>query len=135
MIAYIKGALTYIQDNSIVVDVHGIGYEIFCADPFSFQQQLEEEVFVYTYHHVREDVQALYGFKTEDEGVLFEELISGSGIGAKSAITILGTVHVADFMSAVEREDGRYLSRFPGVGKKAARQIILDLKGKLVPVA
>jgi len=135
MIAYINGTLTFIQDNSVVIDVHGIGYEVFCADPFSFQQQMENEVFVYTYLHVREDIQALYGFKTEDEKFLFEQLISVSGIGPKSAITILGTVHVPDFISAVEREDEKYLTQFPGVGKKTARQIILDLKGKLVHVA
>src|SRR5690625_2783328 len=135
MIAYMKGILTYIQDNSVIVDVNGIGNEIFCANPFSFQQQMDKEVFVYTYHHVREDVQALYGFKTEDEKFLFEQLISVSGIGPKSAITILGTVHVPDFISAVERENEKYLTQFPGVGKKTARQIILDLKGKLVHVA
>ncbi len=135
MFAYIKGKLTYIQEGTIIVDVTGIGYEIFCPDPFVFQQQMGKEVFVYTYHHVREDIQALYGFKTEDEKFLFEQLISVSGIGPKSAIAILGTVNVPDFIRAVEREDEKYLTQFPGVGKKTARQIMLDLKGKLVNVA
>src|SRR5690625_443547 len=131
MIAYIKGQVTFIQEDSIVVDVGGIGYEIICPNPFIFQSYIQRELFIYTYHHVREDSQCLYGFKDEDEKLLFTKLISISGIGPKSAISILGTVHVPDFVAAVEREDDKYLTQFPGVGKKTARQIILDLKGKL----
>lgn len=131
MIAYIKGKLMYIQDDAVIVDVGGIGYEVICGNPYSFQSSLNEDVFIYTYHHVREDTQSLYGFKTEDEKYLFTKLISVSGIGPKSGIAILGTVDVSEFISAVEREDEKYLTQFPGVGKKTARQIILDLKGKL----
>lgn len=131
MIAYIKGKLTYIYDESVIVDVHGVGYEIVCADPFAFQSFLNKEVFIYTYHHVREDNQLLYGFKTEDEKYLFTKLISVSGIGPKSGLAIQGSVKVSDFVNAVEREDDKYLMQFPGIGKKTARQIILDLKGKL----
>lgn len=131
MIAYIKGKLTYIQDDAVIVDVGGIGYEIICGNPYTFQSSLNENVFVYTYHHVREDTQSLYGFKTEDEKYLFTKLISVSGIGPKSGIAILGSVDVSEFVAAVEREDEKYLTQFPGVGKKTARQIILDLKGKL----
>lgn len=131
MIAYIKGKLTSIQDDSVVVDVGGIGYEIICGNPFSFQSSLNEEVFIHTYHHVREDVQSLYGFKNEDEKYLFTKLISVSGIGPKSGIAIQGSVDVSEFVAAVEQEDEKYLTQFPGVGKKTARQIILDLKGKL----
>lgn len=131
MIAYIKGELEYIQEETIVINVHGIGYEIICPNPFVYQQSLNKELFIHTYHHVREDVQQLFGFKDEDEKHLFVKLISVSGIGPKSAIGILGTVHVPDFIAAVETEDEKYLTQFPGVGKKTARQIILDLKGKL----
>lgn len=134
MIAYIKGMLTYIHDDAIIVDVHGIGYEILCANPFVFQSSLNEEVTIYTYHHVREDLQVLYGFKNNDEKSLFMKLISVSGIGPKSALAILGSVDIPDFVAAVEREDDKYLTGFPGVGKKTARQIILDLKGKLTTV-
>lgn len=131
MIAYIKGKLTFIQEETIIVDVHGIGYEIICPNPFIFQSSLEQELFIHTYHHVREDIQQLYGFKDEDEKYLFTKLISVSGIGPKSAIGILSSVHVPDFIAAVEMEDEKYLTQFPGVGKKTARQIMLDLKGKL----
>lgn len=131
MIAYIKGRLHTIQEDTIIVDVTGIGYEIICPNPFVFQSSLNDELFVYTYHHVREDVQQLFGFKDEEEKYLFTKLISVSGIGPKSAIGILGSVQVPDFIAAVETEDEKYLTQFPGVGKKTARQIILDLKGKL----
>lgn len=131
MFAYINGIVTLIQEEVIVIDVQGVGYEINCANPYEFEEFLNKKTLVYTYHHVREDVMDLYGFKTEDEKQLFIKLISVSGIGPKSAILILGTVDVNDFISAVESEDEKYLTQFRGVGKKTARQIILDLKGKL----
>ncbi|HLQ83482.1 MAG TPA: Holliday junction branch migration protein RuvA [Pseudogracilibacillus sp.] len=131
MFAYINGIVALIQEEVIVIDVQGVGYEINCANPYEFQPLLNKKTLVYTYHHVREDTMDLYGFKTEDEKKLFTKLISVSGIGPKSAILILGTVNVNDFISAVETEDEKYLTQFRGVGKKTARQIILDLKGKL----
>src|SRR5699024_4098228 len=131
MFAYINGIVTLIQEEVIVIDVQGVGYEINCANPYEFQNLLNKKTLIYTYHHVKEDIMALYGFKTEDEKNLFIKLISVSGIGPKSAILILGTVDVNEFISAVENEDEKYLTQFRGVGKKTARQIILDLKGKL----
>ncbi len=134
MIAYIKGMLTYILDDSIIMDVQGIGYELFCANPFVFQSSLHKEIKIHTYHHVREDAQILFGFKNEDEKFLFTKLISVSGIGPKGALAILSGVDVAGIAAAIEREDDKFLTSFPGVGKKTARQIILDLKGKLTNV-
>lgn len=131
MIAYMKGQLVNIQEEALILDVNGIGYEILCPNPFYFQQHLHAELFIHTYHHVREDIQCLFGFKDEDEKYLFTKLISVAGIGPKSAISMLSTVNVPDFVQAVEKEDEKYLTQFPGVGKKTARQIILDLKGKL----
>lgn len=131
MIAYLRGKVTHIQEDSILIDVAGVGYEVLCANPFAFQTSLHKELFIFTYHHVREDAQHLYGFKDEDEKYLFTKLISVSGIGPKSAIAILGTAQVSEFIAAVETDDEKYLTQFPGVGKKTARQIILDLKGKL----
>lgn len=135
MIAFIRGTLVDITETHVFVDVQGVGYQIECANPYVFQQEMNKEVFIYTYHHVREDSQTLYGFKTEDEKQLFEKLISVSGIGPKSGLNIQGTVQVNDFISAVEREDEKYLMQFPGIGKKTSRQIILDLKGKLTDLA
>src|SRR5699024_8905924 len=131
MIAYIKGILVNIHEDAVIVDVQGVGYEITCANPFAFQASLQNEVTISTYHYVREDTQVLYGFKNEDIKYLFTKLISVSGIGPKGALAILGSVDVNSFVEAIEREDDKFLTSFPGVDKKTARQIILDLKGKL----
>src|SRR5699024_8395634 len=105
MFAYINGIVTLIQEEVIVLDVHGIGYEINCANQYESQSLLNEKTLIYAHHHVREDAMTLYGFKTEDENHLFTKLISVSGIGPKSAISILGTVDVNEFISAVEAEN------------------------------
>ncbi|HLQ71558.1 MAG TPA: Holliday junction branch migration protein RuvA [Bacillota bacterium] len=131
MIAYIKGQLVSINDDGVIVDVGGVGYEIICANPFIFERFINQDVKIHTFHHIREDAEILYGFKNQDAKFLFMRLISVSGIGPKSALTIQGNVDINDFVGAVEREDATYLTQFPGVGKKTARQIILDLKGKL----
>ncbi|AKG04220.1 Holliday junction DNA helicase RuvA [Salimicrobium jeotgali] len=132
MIAYVKGTLTAVEEETINVEVQGLGYEVYCANPFYFETKLGEEVKIYTYHHVREDAQILFGFPKKEDKRLFARLLSVSGIGPKGALAILGGVSVSDFISAIEREDDKYLTKFPGVGKKTARQMILDLKGKLV---
>ncbi|WP_347862674.1 Holliday junction branch migration protein RuvA [Salimicrobium sp. PL1-032A] len=132
MIAYINGLLTSIEEESIIVEVQGIGYEIFCANPFYFEPNMNKEVKIHTYHHVREDAQILFGFAKKEDKYLFSKLLNVSGIGPKGALAILAGVSVADFVGAIEREDDKYLTKFPGVGKKTARQMILDLKGKLV---
>lgn len=131
MIAYIKGLLTTIDSTNIVVETNGVGYEISCANPFAFQTNMNKEVKIHTYHYVREDAQLLFGFKTSEEKSLFAKLLNVSGIGPKGALAILASTSVGEVVSAIEREDDKYLTKFPGVGKKTARQMILDLKGKL----
>ncbi|SFD57723.1 Holliday junction DNA helicase subunit RuvA [Lentibacillus persicus] len=131
MIAYIKGTLVKIDENAVVVDVNGVGYEIICPNPFVFQSSLNDEVLISTYHYVREDAQLLYGFRDDDEKMLFINLISVSGIGPKGALSILGSVDTIALITAIEQDDDQFLTSLPGIGKKTARQIILDLKGKL----
>ncbi|MGP4071400.1 Holliday junction branch migration protein RuvA [Piscibacillus sp. B03] len=131
MYAYIKGELVELTDEYLVVDVMGIGYELLNANPYLFQSYLNQTVKVYTYLHVREDAQLLYGFKKEEEKELFKKLLNVSGIGPKHAMNIVGQTTVNDFALAVEREDEKFITQYPGVGKKTARQIILDLKGKV----
>lgn len=131
MIAYIKGELVEITDSAVIVDVNGVGYQIICANPFYFQDKLNETVKINTYHHVREDAQILYGFRNHDEKTLFTHIITVSGIGPKSGLSITGHISVDEFVVAIEEEDEKFLTQFPGVGKKTARQMILDLKGKL----
>lgn len=114
----------------MVIENHGIGYQVICANPFSFQQEIGQETTVYTYQYVREDVLALYGFKTRNERALFIQLLSVSGIGPKGGLAILASGQPEDIIRAIEEENEKVLTRFPGIGKKTARQIILDLKGK-----
>lgn len=129
MYSYLKGMVTEIHPNNITLDVQGVGYEVFTPNPYEFH--LEQQDKVYIYHHVREDINALYGFKTKDGKSLFMKLLSVKGIGPKSAMAILATGNVNDVIGAIELGNAKFLSKFPGIGPKASQQIILDLKGKL----
>ncbi|WP_017472697.1 Holliday junction branch migration protein RuvA [Amphibacillus jilinensis] len=131
MIAYIHGTLVEMTELAAIVDVNGVGYEIFCANPFHFQEYMSQKIKIHTYHHVREDAQILYGFRNTDEKQLFSQILNVSGIGPKGALSIVGNASVEQFVLAIEEEDEKFLTQFPGVGKKTARQMILDLKGKL----
>lgn len=130
MYSYIKGMVTEIESSFIVVEVNGIGYSIFTPNPYSFE--LEKEVQVYLYHYIREDEQSLYGFISKEEKELFLKLINVKGLGCKMALPMLATGSIAGIIDAIERENILYLKKFPKIGDKVARQIILDLKGKLV---
>jgi holliday junction DNA helicase RuvA len=128
---YLKGTVEYIGPEYIVVENGGIGYQVVTPNPFIFSAQLKKELQIYLYHYVREDAVALYGFQTRQEKALFTKLISVTGIGPKGALAILASGQVDQVVQAVEQEDESFLVKFPGVGKKTARQMILDLKGKL----
>ena len=130
MYAYIKGTITYIESNYIVVDNNKIGYQIYTASPYSFN--LNEEYTIYLYQYVREDEISLYGFKSKEEKDLFLKLIGVKGLGCKMALPMLATGSIDGIIDAIERENILYLKKFPKIGDKVARQIILDLKGKLV---
>ncbi|EIT6529054.1 Holliday junction branch migration protein RuvA [Listeria monocytogenes] len=134
MYDYIKGTVTTITPEYIVVEVGQIGYQIITGNPFSFQRLEGTEAQVFLYQHVREDNISLFGFQTTEERYLFKKLLSVSGIGPKSALAIIASGDVVPLISAIESEDDVYLTKFPSVGKKTARQIILDLKGKLADV-
>ncbi|EAC4114577.1 Holliday junction branch migration protein RuvA [Listeria monocytogenes] len=134
MYDYIKGTVTTITLEYIVVEAGQIGYQIITGNPFSFQRLEGTEAQVFLYQHVREDNISLFGFQTTEERYLFKKLLSVSGIGPKSALAIIASGDVVPLISAIESEDDVYLTKFPSVGKKTARQIILDLKGKLADV-
>ena len=129
MYSYIIGKIKEQYSNFIVLDNNGIGYLINVANPFSFE--LEKEYKVYLYQHIREDENSLYGFKTTEEKDLFLRLISVKGIGPKMALPMLATGSPSGIIDAIERENILYLKKFPKIGEKVAKQIILDLKGKL----
>lgn len=129
MYSYIKGIVTEIESNYIVLDNNGIGYLIYTANPYSFN--VDESYKVYVYQNVKEDELSLYGFKTKEEKDLFLKLIEVKGLGCKMALPIIATGSINGIVDAIERENVLYLKKFPKIGDKVARQIILDLKGKL----
>ena len=131
MYDYIKGKVDYIGPEYIVVENGGIGYQVMTPNPFIFSAQYQKEIQVFLYHYVREDMVALYGFQTRQEKALFTKLLNVTGIGPKGALAILASGQVDQVVQAIENEDESFLVKFPGVGKKTARQMILDLKGKL----
>src|SRR5690625_3832957 len=131
MYAYLHGELKGVYDDYIVVEISGIGYEVYCPNPDRFIKYLDDLVKVYTYHHVREVAKILYGFIEEEEKELFKMLLNVSGIGPTSELNIVGHITVSELAVAIEQEDEAYLTKFPGVCKKTARQMILDLKGKM----
>ncbi|NYE05175.1 Holliday junction DNA helicase RuvA [Bacillus niacini] len=131
MYEFIKGSLEFVCPEYIVIENNGIGYQISTPNPFIYSSKMNTNVTVFTYHYVREDLIALYGFETREEKKLFTKLLNVSGIGPKGALAILASGEVQQVVSAIENEDESYLIKFPGVGKKTARQMILDLKGKL----
>jgi holliday junction DNA helicase RuvA len=128
---YIKGKLDYISPEYIVVDNGGVGYQIHTPNPFAFTKQMGSEIQIFTLHYVREDLMALYGFQSREEKALFIRLLNVTGIGPKGALAILASGEPQQVVQAIENEDEVFLVKFPGVGKKTARQMILDLKGKL----
>lgn len=130
MFEYIKGKITDIESNYIIVDNSDIGYKIYTASPYSFE--IDKEYTIYLYQHIREDENSLFGFKTKEDRNLFLKLIDVKGLGPKMALPMLATGSTNGIIDAIERENILYLKKFPKIGDKVARQIILDLKGKLV---
>ncbi len=134
MYEYLNGELAHILPTAIVVDVYGVGYQVVFANPYRLQDSLKKQIKVLVQQVVREDSITLYGFISSEERELFQRLISVSGIGPKSAMSILANDDTEGFVNAVESGNVTYLTKFPGVGKKTAQQIILDLKGKFEAV-
>lgn len=129
MYSYIIGKVTSIDYNSIIVENSNIGYNIFVCNPYKYK--VDSEVKVYLYFHVKEDEHVLFGFSTEDEKKLFMKLIEVKGLGPKMTLPILASASISDIESAIEKEDIAFIKKFPKIGDKLARQIILDLKGNL----
>ena len=129
MYAYIKGKISEINPTNIVVDNNGIGYEVVVANPYEFH--LNDDRTVYISQQVREDSNVLYGFSNKEQKKVFLLLLKVKGVGPKSALAILAGGTSEEIISAIENQDAVYLTKFPGIGKKSAQQIILDLQGKV----
>ena len=133
MYSYIKGIIVDMAKDYIVVDNQGIGYLIFVSNPYQFTRG--KETLVYVYQQVKEDGILLFGFLTKEEKDLFLKLILVKGIGCKTAIGILATGDVQAIIQAIQSKNITYLKKIPGIGPKAAQQIVLDLQGKFNVVA
>jgi len=136
MIARLAGRLVEKHPPSIVVDVHGVGYEIDVPmSTFYHLPATGQEVTLLTHLVVREDAHLLFGFGTEGERQLFRQLLRISGIGARTALSLLSGLSVAEVQAAVAQQDSARLTRIPGIGKKTAERLLLELKDKLGPAA
>jgi Holliday junction DNA helicase RuvA len=136
MIAHLRGTLLAKSPNRVVVETGGVGYELNISVPtFSDLPASGSEVALHVYTHVREDLIALYGFLRPAEKQLFEKLITVSGIGPKLAITILSGMAADEMAGAIRGNDVARLTRIPGIGKKTAERMVLELRDKLPPAA
>lgn len=132
MIAFIKGKVFEKEPNAVIVDCAGIGYRLFVSYQTLSKVAKEEEYFFYTHHFVKEDRNELYGFLSKKELSLFQKLIAIGGIGPKTALAILSPFDVKKVESAILEGNTNFLVKIPGIGKKTAQRIILELKGQLV---
>jgi Holliday junction DNA helicase RuvA len=136
MIAFLRGRLLEKHPNRVIVDVHGVGYDVQVPlSTFYAAGEPGAEVGLRIHTHVREDALALFGFLTALEQVLFERLIGVNGIGPKLALAVLSGIEPGDLLGAVQRADVNRLTRIPGVGRKTAERIVLELKDKLAKEA
>ena len=132
MLAYIKGELACKARGYIIIDVGGLGYKVFMSErSMESVGKIGDIVKVHTYYRVMEDDISIFGFNTQEELRLFEFLISVSGVGAKTAISMLGAISPSDFAIAIIYEDINTLKKLPGIGAKTAQRIVLELKDKL----
>lgn len=129
MYSYIKGTIVEVMPSYIVIDNNSIGYKISVANPYYYNEN--ENYKIYIYEHIREDEHSLYGFKDIEERDLFLKLINVKGLGPKMALPILASGSISGIVDAINRENILYLKKFPKIGDKVAKQIILDLKGKV----
>jgi Holliday junction DNA helicase RuvA len=131
MIDFLRGTLAFTDTDFVVLDVQGVGYRVFCANPYAVAAQENQTVMMYIHYHVREDAVQLYGFTSREEQSLFRRLLEVSGIGPRVALGILSAGRPDEVVGAIYQENLSFLMKLPGIGKKTAQRIILDLKDKL----
>lgn len=131
MIYSLEGKTSTTGAGFVVVEVAGVGYQVNVSPKLLISSKPGENIKLYTHHQVREDIQALYGFETEDELGLFNRLISVSGVGPKAGLTIISQLSSEGIASAINKGDVASLASVSGIGKKTAERIILELAGKL----
>ncbi|MBT2288882.1 Holliday junction branch migration protein RuvA [Paenibacillus albidus] len=130
MIDFLRGPVVHLETEYVVLDVQGVGYRVFCPNPYAFAKT-EGPVMIYIHYQTREDATLLFGFPTREEQRLFRKLIEVSGIGPRVALGILTGGTPDQLISAIYQENITFLTKLPGIGKKTAQRMILDLKDKL----
>lgn len=131
MIGFLRGRVAYTFPDYCFLDVHDVGYRVFISHQTRNQLSVDTEVTLYIHTHVREDAILLYGFFSQEEYDLFQHLIGISGIGPKVAQGILSAITANEFYHLIHRKDVKAITKLPGIGKKTAERIILELKDKL----
>jgi Holliday junction DNA helicase RuvA len=133
MIATLRGEISQIEENAIIVEVGGVGLRVFVPAPVRAKLKVGEAAFLFTHLVVREDALTLYGFESQADRDLFNMLLGVDGVGPKVALSVLSSMTLDAVQRAVFTEEGELFSRVPGVGKKTAQKIVLHLKDKLKP--
>lgn len=131
MIAHLFGTITEKFQNSVIIDVNGVGYELTISAPDVEQTNLNDKIKFYTYHAIRENSEELYGFSSLAAKKLFEMLISVNGVGPKAAISILSLGTPEEVRNAIANTDAAFVAKASGIGKKSAERIIVDLRDKV----
>ncbi|MCX6798309.1 MAG: Holliday junction branch migration protein RuvA [Candidatus Falkowbacteria bacterium] len=134
MISYLRGAIIHKAANYLILEVNGLGYQIYVSENLLSDLKSGTEVEIYTHHVVREDASDLYGFKNPEDLELFELLLSVSGVGPKSALAVLAIATASDIKEAIIRGDANLLTKVSGIGKKTAERIVLELKTKVARI-
>jgi Holliday junction DNA helicase RuvA len=134
MIATLRGEITQIEENALVIEVGGIGMRVLVPAPLRGKSEVGKTAFVYTHLIVRETELTLYGFESQADRDLFNHLLGVAGVGPKVALSVLSTMNIEAVQRAVFSDEPELLSRVPGVGKKSAQKIALHLKDRLKPV-
>lgn len=132
MIGYVSGKLAEIEEEYVIVDVNGIGIRVLLGAAFLCEMPaIGSQIKIYTYTYVKEDAFLLYGFRSKDELSLFKQLITVSGVGPKSGLGILSVLSADDLRFAIYAGDAKTIAKAPGIGKKTAERLVLELKGKV----
>jgi len=134
MIATLRGEITQIEDNALIIEIGGVGLRVLAPAPLRGRMKVGETVFLYTYLVVRETELTLYGFESQADRDLFNLLLGVDGVGPKVALSVLSTMDIESVQRAIFSEEPELLSRVPGVGKKSAQKIALYLKDRLKPI-
>ena len=131
MIAFVRGTAVDMTENSVIVETGGIGYEIYMTGTDLSQIHMGDEVKIHTYFNVREDAMLLYGFRSKDDLQMFKLLLGVNGVGPKAAVGVLAGITADELRFAILSDDVKTLSKAPGIGKKTAQKLILELKDKM----